>query len=60
MYHWELKTNIITGRLLMVQSETAEEITEALRILTSWNPDWQPPYSEAKMGAINFHSVSQL
>ena len=42
----------------VVQSETAEEITKALRLLASWNPDWQPPYfmtdySEAEMGAIS-------
>ena len=42
----------------VVQSETAEQITEALRILSSWNPEWQPPYfmtdySEAEMGAMS-------
>ena len=29
---------------VVVQPETAEEITEALRLLASWNLDWQPPY----------------
>ena len=42
----------------MVQSETTAEIAEALSILSSWNPDWKPPffmtdYSEAEIGAIN-------
>ena len=42
----------------VVQSETAEQITETLRLLLSWNPNWQPPYfmtdySEAEMGAIS-------
>ncbi len=28
----------------VLQSETAEQIREALQILSSWNPTWQPPY----------------
>ena len=41
----------------IVQSETAEQISQALKMLSSWNPDWKPPYfmsdfSEAEMGAI--------
>ena len=28
----------------VLQSETAEQIAEALKILSSWNPKWQPPY----------------
>ena len=40
----------------VVRSETAEEITEALRILASWNPEWHSlmmDYSEAEIGAIS-------
>ncbi len=41
----------------VLQSETAEQIREALQILSSWNPTWQPPYfmvdySEAEIEAI--------
>ena len=41
----------------VLQSETAEQIAEALKILSSWNPKWQPPYfmtdySEAEIEAI--------
>ena len=41
----------------MVQSEATDQIAKALSILSSWNPEWKPPffmtnYSEAKMGAI--------
>lgn len=37
--------------------ETTEQITEALQILTQWNPEWNPKffmvdYSEAEMSAI--------
>ena len=28
----------------VLQSETAEQIAEALKILSSWNPKRQPPY----------------
>ena len=41
----------------VLQSENAELIAEALKILSSWNPKWQPPYfttdySEAEIEAI--------
>lgn len=41
----------------VVQSETKENISEALSIVLSWNPKWNPPYfmtdySEAEIGAI--------
>ena len=37
----------------ITQSETTEAISEALKILKEWNPNWNPPfvlcdYSEAK------------
>ena len=55
-----VKTNVgysVVGEFV-VQSETADQITEALSILSSWNPDWKPPffmtdYSEAEIGAIS-------
>ena len=54
-----VKTNVgysVVGEF-GVQSETADQITEALSILSFWNPDWKPPffmtdYVEAKIGAI--------
>lgn len=41
----------------VTQSETAEAIQEALQMLKSWNPDWNPPfvlcdYSEAEISAM--------
>ena len=55
-----VKTNVgysVVGEFV-VQSETANQIAEALSILTSWNPEWKPSffmtdYSEAEMGAIS-------
>ena len=54
-----VKTNVgysVVGDFV-VQSETLEQITEALGILSSWNPEWKPQffmtdYSEAEIGAI--------
>ena len=41
----------------VVQSESKENISEALSVLLSWNPNWNPPffmtdYSDAEIGAI--------
>ena len=41
----------------IVQSETSEDIQEALGILKEWNPEWKPSffmcdYSEAEIGAL--------
>ena len=42
----------------IVQSESAEQIPEALAIIKSWNPEWSQPlfmtdYSEAEQLTIN-------
>ena len=41
----------------VVQSETGDKIAEALKVLASWNPEWNPPYfmtdySDAEISAI--------
>lgn len=41
----------------IIQSETTEQILEALNLLKTWNPQWNPPfflsdYSEAEISAI--------
>ena len=41
----------------IVQSESADNIEEALQKLKSWNPDWNPrffmsDYSEAELAAV--------
>jgi len=41
----------------IIQSETTEQITKALKVLTTWNPEWTPrnfmvDYSEAELSAI--------
>ena len=54
-----VKTNLGYSVLaeFVVQSEMSEQISKALSILSSWNPEWLPQffmtdYSEAEMGAI--------
>ena len=59
LFFLAVKTNVgysVVGEFI-VQSETTEQITEALEILSSWNPEWNPKffmtdYSEAEIGAI--------
>ena len=61
-----VRTNVgyCTVAEFVTQSETAEAIGEALKILREWNPGWNPPfvlcdYSEAEISAIKatFDSV---
>ena len=61
-----VRTNVgyCTVAEFVTQSETAEAIGEALKILREWNPGWNPPfvlcdYSEAEIAAIKatFDSV---
>ena len=54
-----VRTNVgsCTVAEFVTQSETAEAIGEALKILREWNPGWNPPfvlcdYSEAEIAAI--------
>ena len=47
---------IVVGQFI-TQSETAEQIQEALQILQTWNPEWKPryfmcDYSEAELAAL--------
>lgn len=51
-----VKTNVVVADFV-VQSETIEQISEALQVLQNWNPKWKPScfmtdYSDAKIGAI--------
>ena len=55
-----VKTNVGYSAVVdfVLQSETTDQIIEALKILSSWNKDWRPPYfmtdySEAEISAIN-------
>ena len=46
LFFLAVKTNVgysVVGEFV-VQSETADQIAEALSILSSWNPEWPPPY----------------
>ena len=61
-----VRTNVgyCTVAEFVTQSETAEAIGEALKVLKEWNPSWNPPfvlcdYSEAEILAIKtvFESV---
>ena len=62
-----VKTNVgysVVGEFI-VQSETAEQIAEALSILSSWTPEWQPAYfmtdfSEAEISAIKATFTSKI
>lgn len=54
-----VKTNVSYSVVaeFIVQSENAENISEALSVISSWNPKWQPrffltDYSDAEMGAV--------
>jgi MULE transposase domain/Amyotrophic lateral sclerosis 2 chromosomal region candidate gene 8 len=59
LFFLTVKTNdgyIVVGTFV-VQTESAELISEALRIFAEWNPDWNPQYwmtdfSEAEINAI--------
>ena len=54
-----VKTNVSYSVVAeFIQSETTEYICEALSILKSWNPEWNPQfyltdYSDAEFAAIN-------
>ena len=59
MFFITVKTNVgytaVAG--FVVQSETSEQITEAIKVIASWNPEWNPPYfmtdfSDAEIIAI--------
>ena len=46
MFFVTVKTNVGYTPIadFVVQSETGDQIGEALKIIASWNPDWNPPY----------------
>ena len=53
---WTKVGYIAVGKFI-TQSETAEQMQEALQILQTWNPDWKPRYfmcnySEAELTAL--------
>ena len=55
-----VKTNVSYSVVaeFIIQSETKDDIFEALSVLKLWNPDWEPKffltdYSDAEIGAIN-------
>ena len=55
-----VKTNVNYSVVaeFIVQSESAEQIAEALAIIKNWNPEWSPPffmtdYSEAEQIATS-------
>ena len=59
MFFVSVKTNVGYSVVadFIIQSETTEQIAEALKILTTWNPEWAPgyfmvDYSEAEISAI--------
>ena len=54
-----IKTNIGYSVVaeFVIQSETTQQISEALTVLKQWNPNWKPSffiidYSEAELSAI--------
>ena len=59
MFFVTVKTNVGYTPIadFVVQSETSDQIEEALKVITSWNPQWNPPYfmtdySDAEISAI--------
>ena len=59
LFFVRVRTNvgfIVVGQFI-TQSETTEQIQEALQILQTWNPEWRPryfmcDYSEAELAAL--------
>ena len=59
MFFVTVKTNVGYTPIadFVVQSETSDQIKEALRVIAKWNPEWNPPhfmtdYSDAEIAAI--------
>lgn len=59
MFFVTIKTNVGYTPIaeFVVQSETGDKIAEALKVIASWNPEWNPPYfmtdySDAEISAI--------
>ena len=59
LFFLSVKTNVGYSVVaeFIIQSETAPQISEALKVLTQWNPSWKPAffmtdYSDAEMTAI--------
>lgn len=59
MFFITVKTNVQYTAVadFVVQSETSEQIIEAIKVIASWNPEWNPPYfmtdcSDAEITAI--------
>ena len=46
LFFISVKTNVGYSIVadFIIQEETIEQISEALQVLKSWNPDWKPPY----------------
>ena len=46
LFFISVKTNVgySIAADFIIQEETIEQISEALQVLKSWNPDWKPPY----------------
>ena len=63
-----LKTNVSYSVVaeFIIQSESAEQISEALSVIKSWNPTWNPSffmmdYSDAEMAAVqNLFTSTQI
>ena len=60
LFYVAVKTNVGYPAFadFVLQSETTEQIIEALKIISSWNTDWSPlyfmmDYSEAEVSTIN-------
>lgn len=46
LFFISVKTNVGYSIVadFVVQAETIEQISEALKVLQNWNPDWKPLY----------------
>ena len=57
-----VRTNV-GYKYFIVQSESTEQILEALNVFKQWNPDWKPAffhcdYSEAEISSIQLYVTS--
>ena len=58
-----VKTSLGTGQVvgtMIPQYETTELITEGLRVLKSWNPDWKPRYFMTDKSAQELEAIQTI
>ena len=62
MFFVTVKTNVGYTPIadFVIQSETGIHIEEALKVLTTWNPDWRPPYFMTDYSDAEIHAIESV